>query len=141
VATGRVREELAQLLGPVEQSALQQAIITLLEQQFGHLGKVEVQKLYYAHSSRQAQGISLSIGSRYLVNVRDDRVVVNSSGRRRKADAANVEALETAITGLLTGLGGLALQQRIVSQVREAGYQVTGEVRAPNGALVLEVEL
>jgi hypothetical protein len=141
VATGRVREELAELIGPVEQAALQQAIIALLKKQFAHLGQVEVQKLVYAHSSRQVQGVALAVGSRYLVNVRDGRVTVNTRGRARKGEARIVEELQTAITGLLTGLAGLVLQQKIINQVREAGYQVTGETRAPNGAIVIDVEV
>ena len=49
--------------------------------------------------------------------------------------------MRDAVTGLLTGLAGLAIQRRVAQAVPQAGYRVTDQTRTPNGALVLSVEL
>jgi hypothetical protein len=147
VASGQVPLELTELVKTMEGDRLRDAILVLLRQQFAHLGQVKVQSLYRAHTGIRAQGtvppatLALVISGRYLVNVRDGQVTVNTRGRARRGEAQVVQDLQEAITGLLTGLAGMAFQQHVIQAMKATGYRVTGQTRAPNGALVVQVEL
>jgi len=68
-------------------------------------------------------------------------VTVNTRGRAEEEEAQMVNELQEAITGLLTGLAGMAFQQQVIEKMKAAGYQVVNEARAPNGAVVINVEV
>jgi hypothetical protein len=69
------------------------------------------------------------------------RVTINTRRRASAGDDRTVSLVRDAVTGLLNGLAGLAIQQRVAQAVPQAGYRVTDQTRAPNGVLVLTVEL
>ena len=141
VAGGRVPLNLTDLVRLIEDEKLRDAILALLRNRFAHLGQVRAQPLYHAHTGVKARGVSLAIGGRYLVNVRDGQVVVNTRGRAGEGEAQVVNELQEAITGLLTGLAGMAFQRQVIEKMRAAGYRVADQTRAPNGAVVVSVEV
>jgi hypothetical protein len=118
-----------------------QALLALLRQRFAHLGRPELTPLWGAHSGARASGIGARIGN-VLIRISPDwHVTVNTRRRAGAGDRETVQQVQDAVTGLLTGLAGLAIQQRVAQAVPQAGYRVTDQTRAPNGALVLSVEL
>lgn len=140
VANGKIQEDLAGFVGQMHQEPLQQAVIALLEQL--KLGKVEDVQLYGRHSGQKVTGISLEIGGRYLLNVQGSRVTVNTKPRSRsQKDRKALDSIRDGVQNLLNGMGGLALQQSVVQQLQEAGIAINGFQQAPNGALVLEIEV
>jgi hypothetical protein len=141
VAKGQVPLDLARELDGLGTEAVTQALLALLRQRCAHLGQPELTPLWSAHSGARASGIGVRIGN-VLIRVSPDwRVTVNTRRRAGTRDRETVQQVRDAVTGLLTGLAGLAIQQRVARGVRQAGYRVTDLTRAPNGALVLSVEL
>jgi hypothetical protein len=141
VAKGQVPLDLAHELDGLGSEAVAQALLALLRHRFAHLGQPELTSLWHAHSGARASGIGARIGD-VLIRVSPDwRVTVNTRRRASAGDRTTVDQMRDAVTGLLTGLAGLAIQQRVAWAVPQAGYRVTGQTRAPNGALVLSVEL
>jgi hypothetical protein len=141
VAKGQVPLDLARELDGLGAEAVAQALLALLCQHFAHLGQPKLTSLWGAHSGARASGIGVRIGN-VLIRVSPDwRVTVNTRRRASAGDDRTVQQVRGAVTGLLTGLAGLAIQQRVAQAVPQAGYRVAGEARAPNGALVLTVEL
>jgi len=141
VAKGQVPLDLARELDGLGSEAVGQAMLALLPQRFAHLGRPELTPVWGAHSGARASGIGVRIGS-VLIRVSPDwRVTVNTRRRASAGDHQTVQQVRDAVTGLLTGLAGLAIQRRVAQAVPQAGYRVTDQTRAPNGALVLSVEL
>jgi hypothetical protein len=141
VAKGQVPLDLARELDGLGSEAVAQALLALLRQRFAHLGQPELTPLWGAHSGARASGIGVRIGN-VLIRVSPDwRVTVNTRRRAGRGDDQTVSLVRDAATGLLNGLAGLAIQQRVAQAVPQAGYRVTDQTRAPNGALVLSVEL
>jgi hypothetical protein len=141
VAKGQVPLDLARELHGLGSEAVAQALLALLRQSFAHLSRPELTPLWGAHSGAQASGIGVRIGN-VLIRVSPDwRVTVNTRRRAGRGDDQTVQQVRDAVTGLLTGLAGLAIQQRVAQAVPQAGYRVIDQTRAPNGALVLSVEL
>jgi hypothetical protein len=141
VAKGQVERDLTRELESLGTEAVAQALLALLRQRFAHLGEPELVHLWGAHSGAQASGIGIRLGN-VLVRVSPDwRVTVNTRRRARAEDLQTVQQVQDAVTGLLTGLGGLAIQNRLAQAVSQAGYRITDQTRVPNGALVLTVEL
>ena len=141
VAKGQVPLDLARELDGLGSEAVAQALLVLLRRQFAHLGQPELTSLRGAHSGARTSGLGVRIGN-VLIRVSPDwRVTVNTRRRAGTGDRQTVEQVRDAATGLLTGLAGLAIQQRVARGVRQAGYRVTGQTRAAGGALVLTVEI
>ncbi len=93
------------------------------------------------HSGARNAGIGVRLGG-YLIRVSPAwQVTVNTRGRAAPGDREVVGQIRDAACGFLAGLAGLRLQTRVAQTVPRAGYRVTGQTRAPNGALVLQVEL
>jgi hypothetical protein len=141
VAKGQIPLDLARELDGLGSEAVAQALLALLRQRFAHLGQPELTPLWGAHSGARASGIGVRIGD-VLIRVSPDwRVTVNTRRRAGKGYDQTVQQVRDAVTDLLTGLAGLAIQRRVAQAARQAGYRVTDQTRAPNGALVLSVEL
>ena len=141
VAKGQVPLDLARELEGLGTEAVAQALLTLLRQRFVHLGQPELVNLWGAHSGARASGIGVRIGN-VLIRISPQwRVTVNTRRAALPGDDKTVQQVRDAVTGLLTGLAGLAVQQRLAQAISQAGYGVTHQTRAPNGALVLSVEL
>ncbi len=127
-AVGYVPVELARELEALGAEAVGKALLTFLRRNFADLGEPRMQ--LSGGQIRIVQG-------NYLVLVIDGRIVVNAP----YGDPKVVGQIKDAVTDFITGLAGLALQKRVVRAIRRAGYRVSKEQRAPNGALVLQVEL
>lgn len=141
VAKGQVPLNLARELDGLGAEAVTRALLALLRQRCAHLGQPELTPLWGAHSGAQAPGIGARIGA-VLIRVSPDwKVTVNTRTAASAGDRQAVEQVRDAVTGLLTGLAGLAIQRRVAQATRQAGYRVAGETRASSGALVLQVEL
>jgi hypothetical protein len=141
VAKGQVPLDLARELDGLGSEAMAQALLAPLRQRFAHLGQPELTPLWGAHSGARASGIGVRIGN-VLIRVSPDwRVTVNTRRRASAGDDRTVSLVRDAVTGLLNGLAGLTIQQRVAQAVPQAGYRVTDQTRASNGALVLMVEL
>ena len=98
----------------------------------------ELQTLYHAHSSRKAAGVSIATAN-FLVNIREGRVTVNGS-RRRGAGQDLVDTLAEELKQLLTGAVDILFENHVMQAVA-AQYAVTEQQYAPNGALVITVNL
>jgi hypothetical protein len=141
VAKGQVPLDLARELDGLGTEAVAQVLLALLRQRFAHLGQPELTSLWGAHSGARVSGIGVRIGN-VLTRVSPDwRVTVNTRRRAGRGDDQAVQQVRDAVTGLLTGLAGLAIQRRVAQAIPQAGYRVTDQTRTPNGALVLTVEL
>jgi hypothetical protein len=141
VAKGQVSLDLVHELDGLGTEAVAQALLALLRQRFAQLGRPELTPLWRAHSGARVSGIGVRIGN-VLIRISPDWcVTVNTRRRAGARDDQTVQQVRDAVTGLLTGLAGLAIQKRVAQAVRQAGYRVTDQTRAPNGALVLTVEL
>lgn len=127
-AVGYVPVELARELEALGAEAVGKALLTFLRRNFADLGEPRMQ--LSGGQIRIVQG-------NYLVLVIDGRIVVNAP----YGDLQTVGQIKDAVTDFITGLAGLALQKRVVRAICRAGYRVSKEQRAPNGALVLQVEL
>jgi hypothetical protein len=97
-----------------------------------------LQDLYASHSRRAAPGVSI-VMKNFLVNIREGRVSVTGS-RRYGTDQAEVDALASELQNLLTSAADILFQNQIMQAVA-AQYTVTEQQYAPNGALVLTVNL
>jgi hypothetical protein len=141
VASGQVPLDLAYELEKLGTEAVTQAMLALLRQRFARLGQPKLTSLRRAYSGARASGIGVQIGN-ILIRISPDwQVIVSARGRASAGDRQVVEQIRDAVTGLLTGLAGLAIQKRLAQAIPQAGYRVTDQTRAPNGALVLSVEL
>jgi hypothetical protein len=141
VAKGQIPLDLARELDGLGTEAMAQALLALLRQCCAHLGQPELTPLWGAHSGARASGIGARIGN-VLIRISPDwHVTVNTRRRAGAGDRETVQQVQDAVTGLLTGLAGLAIQQRVAQATRQAGYRIIDQTRAPNGALVLSVEL
>jgi hypothetical protein len=141
VAKGQVERDLARELESLGSEAVVQALQALLRQRFAHLGQPELVNLWGAHSGARASGVGIRLGH-VLVRISPRwGITVNTRRARLPGDDETVQQVRDAVTGLLTGLAGLAIQQRLAQAITQAGYGVTHQTRAPNGALVLSVEL
>jgi hypothetical protein len=141
VAKGQVERDLARELEALGSEAVVHALLALLRQSFAHLGQPQLVNLWGVHSGARASGIGIRLGH-VLVRISPHwRITVNTRRASLPGDDETVQQVRDAVTGLLTGLAGLAVQQRLAQAITQAGYGVTHQTRAPNGALVLSVEL
>ena len=108
---------------------------------FARLGQPELTSLWRAYSGARTSGIGVQIGNILIRVSLDWQVTVNTRGRAGTGDRQAVEQVRDAVTSLLSGLAGLAIQKRVAQAIPQAGYRVIGQTRAPNCTLVLQVEL
>jgi hypothetical protein len=141
VAKGQVERDLARELEGLGIEAVSQALLVLLRQRFAHLGEPELVHLWGAHSGARASGIGIRLGH-ILVRISPQwRITVNTRKASQPGGEETVQQVRDAVAGLLTALAGLAVQLRLAQAISQAGYGVTHQTRAPNGALVVSVEL
>jgi hypothetical protein len=124
VALGQIPLELARYLD-IETARV--GLLTLLAKEYPQLGKPVV-------VSSGSRSVSICLGA-YTLSLHSDGVEV--AGPR----GAQLNELQERVTALLKGLAGLALQQDAMRQLRGMGARIAAETRAPNGAVVLSVEL
>ena len=124
VAEGRIPLDLARYL---DSQIARAGVLAFLAREYPQLGQPEV-------VSSGPSGVDIRLGT-YTLRLRDGVVAV--AGPR----GAELSELQERVTALLKGLAGLALQQDVLRRVRSTGVRVGAETRAPNGALVLGVEL
>lgn len=136
VASGKLAENVSELIFSLPVEMLRQAIAEVLKEQFpAELARARVEPMPWRYD-RNTTHAGVKLG-RYLVGVQKNGAVTVSVTR----GSGPTVQMQQVVKGLLDGLAGLALQQQLARAIGEAGYQVSGETRAPNGALVLEVEL
>ena len=128
------QEHLAKLL---TDEVVSQVVVEYLQKTYPNEA-ARLQDLYASHSRRAAQGVSI-VMKNFLVNIREGRVSVTGS-RRYGADQDEVDALASELQNLLTSAAGILFQNRVMQAVA-AQYTVTEQQYAPNGALVLTVNL
>jgi len=139
VAVGRISTELAQELETLGTEAVEKALLAFLRRNFADLGTPQ---LYEAHTGTPFRGIGIVLGDYQIAIAPDGQVVVNTRAfvRPSARNQQVVGQIKDAVTDFITGLAGLAFQKRVSQAIRQA-YRVSREQRAPNGALVLQVEL
>ena len=146
IATARAQvsqESLARLLTDELVATL---VLDFLERKFPQLNP-EIIEAWLRHSSIRAPGVTFRLGN-YLINVREGKVTVNTvSGRtaqacpeRRRRDQQMVDLLTREVTAFLTQAAGALFQQQARAAIATR-YSIAEEQRAPNGALVLTVNL
>jgi len=134
-ATATVAQEhLAKLL---TDEVVSQVVVEYLQKTYSNEA-ARLQDLYASHSRRAAQGVSI-VMKNFLVNIRQGRVSVTGS-RRYGTDQAEVDALASELQNLLMSAAGILFQNQVMQAVA-AQYTVTEQQYAPNGALVLTVNL
>ena len=134
-ATATVAQEhLAKLL---TDEVVSQVVVEYLQKTYSNEA-ARLQDLYASHSRRAAQGVSI-VMKNFLVNIRQGRVSVTGS-RRYGTDQAEVDALASELQNLLTSAADILFQNQVMQAVA-AQYTVTEQQYAPNGALVLTVNL
>ena len=134
-ATATVAQEhLAKLL---TDEIVSQVVVDYLQKTYPDEA-ARLQDLYASHSRRAAQGVSI-VMKNFLVNIRQGRVSVTGS-RRYSTDQAEVDALASELQNLLMSAAGILFQNQVMQAVA-AQYTVTEQQYAPNGALVLTVNL
>ena len=124
VAEGQVPLDLARYL---DSQIARAGLLTFLAREYPRLGQPEV-------ASSGPSSLDIRLGA-YTLRLRDGVVAVAGP------TGAQLSELQERVTALLKGLAGLALQQDVLRRVRGAGARLSAETRAPNGALVLGVEL
>jgi len=124
VATGAVPLDLARDLAP---ETVRPALVAFLAREFAGLGA--------PRAIPSAEGSLVVLLGAYTVTLRAGRIEVGGPA------GPMLEQLRSRITALLTGLAGLSLQRELASRIRRAGARVTGQSRAGNGVLVLNVIL
>lgn len=133
--SGQVNADLSKLVKQMSHEELKREVETLLQRDFSHLGEIE-ERTYF----RQQMGrVSLSIG-RYLVDVSGTRVQIDTLGRYQPGDVQIVRQLRQALTDLVAGLAGMALQRQIAREVINASHVVSRLYRQPDGSVVMEME-
>jgi len=121
VASGQIEVKLAGLLSSIPQEAIEEAVVALLRNQ----RRLPVE--------RRAGEI---VAGGYRVRIAGGNVQVTQTGR-----SGDAEALRDDLLDLLRGLAGMALQRQVIAALQATGAAVTGETRAPNGALVVGLEV
>jgi transketolase len=96
-----------------------------------------LQDLYAGHLGIKVSGVSV-VMKNFLVNIKEGRVTLN--GARRSVSQDWVNALTEELQTLLTGMADILFQNQVVQAVA-AQYAVTEQQYAPNGALVITVNL
>ena len=134
-ATATVAQEhLAKLL---TDEVVSQVVVEYLQKTYTNEA-ARLEDLYASHSRRAAPGVSI-VMKNFLVNIRQGRVSVTGS-RRYGTDQAEVDALASELQNLLTSAADILFQNQVMQAVA-AQYAVTEHQYAPNGALVLTVNL
>lgn len=144
VAIGQIESNLAELLAQIPATNLQNAIITLLKTKYPQLRRNKVQPLpaKYDAGTVQSGDTAFKLGP-YLAHIKlTGEIIVSCSHQTRKQQTkALTQNIKADITDLVTRLTGHIQQQQIINQIRTAGYIITNQQTAPNGAIVLEVQL
>jgi len=141
VANGVVKSDVKEYIEKFGEEALAQLLKTYLSGQFSDLGEVRDVDLIGRHRRFQIPGVGLEIGN-ILINVNTKgRVTVNTKGQASYGDRQKVREIQEKITDALNTWGAVARQQDIISQIKAAGFEVTTQQTAHNGAIVIDVEV
>jgi len=138
IATARAQvgqESLARLLTDELVATL---VLDFLERKFPQLNP-EIIEAWLRHSSIRAPGVTFRLGN-YLINVREGKVTVNTVSGRTAQGQQMVDLLAREVTAFLTQAAGALFQQQARAAIATR-YSIAEEQRAPNGALVLTVNL
>jgi len=146
IATARAQVSQASLARLLTDDLVATLALNFLERKFPQLNP-EIIEAWLRHSSIRAPGVTFCLGN-YLINVREGKVTVNTvSGRTaqacpelRRRDQQMVDLLAREVTAFLTQAAGLLFQQQARAAIATR-YSIIEEQRAPNGALVLTVNL
>lgn len=139
VATGRLEMNVTELIFTIPPDTLRDTLAAALVQHDPALEGAKPKKPY--KYDRGVTDFGFRLG-RYLIGIqKSGRVNVSLNKGQTASDRQTVQAIYGMIKDLMAGLAGLALQQQLARQIIAAGYQVDQIRQAPNGALVLEVEL
>lgn len=141
VANGRIELNQARALAQLPADVLRDTVALHLRQNFPALAGAALEPLPWQYDFGVAD-IGFKLG-RYLFQIqRNGSVTVSvGSGRRAAGDQDATRAMSHAITELLAGLAGAAMQQQTINDLRAAGVRITAQQRAANGAIVLSVEV
>jgi hypothetical protein len=127
VATARAQvgqESLSKLL---TDDVVRQVLADYLKRKYAHLNPRE---------ETAWSGVDFVVGN-YRIHIQNGAVTVSGNW---SGDSATCKMLADEITGFLTKAAGLLFQQKTRLAVASR-YTISEEQRAPNGALVLSVEL
>lgn len=134
VATGIINENLAKLALELPREALTQAIVTMLQSKFPETFKGKKAKAPPAW----VQGFGFRLHGHIVTISKTGRVTTQNLTR---SGASINKAINQAVSGLVAGLGSVQLQNNVVAKLKKAGYNVTNQKRAKNGAIVAQVEV
>jgi len=138
IATARAQvsqESLARLLTDDLVATL---ALDFLERKFPEINP-EIIEAWLRHSSIRAPGVTFRLGN-YLINVREGKVTVNTVSGRTAQGQQMVDLLTREVTAFLTQAAGALFQQQARAAIATR-HSIIEEQRAPNGALVLTVNL
>jgi hypothetical protein len=133
--SGQVQADLSRYIRQMERGELLREVLLLLFSRFSSLGEPEERGL----TSRQLGRLLLKL-DRYLVSVDGTRVDVRALSQPRVGDARVIRDLSEAITDLLAGLAGMAMQREIGRAIINAGHSVRTMHRAGDGSVVMEMD-
>lgn len=129
VATAKISNNLTSYLNLMAPETISQAAQAYLKARFPNLALL---------SSQIRNGEIYLVAGAYTITINpktgEVQVISQLTSRPMLAE------IKQGIIDLLTGLAGLALQGEIVKQVASQA-RITGQQQAPNGAIVLSVEL
>lgn len=118
------QESMARLL---TDDVVRQVLADYLKRKYAHLNPCE---------ETAWSGVDFVMGN-YRIHIQDGAVTVSGNWT---GDSATCKTLADEITAFLTKVAGVLFQQK-TRQAVASRYAISEEQRAPNGALVLSVEL
>jgi hypothetical protein len=140
VASVRIDQDIQKYLDTLPQATIDQAVVIYLKtlgyQATGSSGYFQVNPIQTA--GRQVLGtlkVSQTLSGGFTLSVRNGRIVVSGAGRTIREDIGD------KLLALMTGLASKARQAALVNALKAAGVNINKTQAAPNGAVVLSVEL
>jgi hypothetical protein len=127
IATARAQvgqESMAKLL---TDDVVRQVLADYLKRKYAHLNPREETAWF---------GVDFVMGN-YRIHIQDGAITVSGNW---SGDSATCKTVADEITAFLTKAAGLLFQQK-TRQAIASRYTISDEQRAPNGSLVLNVEL
>lgn len=132
VATARAQVSQEKLAALLTDELVSNVLYNYLKQKYSHLNPRE-------QDTWLSKGVAFVIGN-FRIYVECGRVSVSTLLGRTAEEQVAVKHLADDVTAFLTKTAGLIFQQKTRLAVASR-YAISEEQRAPNGALVLSVEL
>lgn len=143
VASAQIQVNLGQIIENFPLEQIQTLLNSLIKSFSGeqipyiHVQTVTVRR---RGSKNTRSGLYLHIGPDFVATISDERIEVNTvPGAYNRWP--RVRAMQTTLSQAMEGLNGLAAQARTLQLIQKAGYEITSQRRAPNGAIVANIEL